>query len=124
MAAVGYAQQHGLLVAAQGTGHNAPPLGPLSDALLIKTGAMRQVTIDPDRMTARAEAGALWQDVTSAAAGHGLAALAGTSPDVGVVGYTLSGGLGWLGRKYGLAASNVVAFEAVTVSGGGAAAAG
>jgi len=117
VAAVRYAQQHGLLVAAQGTGHNAPPLGPLSDALLIKTGAMRQVTIDPDRMTARVEAGAVWQDVTDAAAGHGLAGLAGTSPDVGVVGYTLGGGLGWLGRKYGLAASNTVAFEAVTADG-------
>jgi UDP-N-acetylenolpyruvoylglucosamine reductase len=117
VAAVGYAQQHGLLIAAQGTGHNAPPLGPLSDALLIKTGGMRQVAIDPDRMIARAEAGAVWQDVTDAAASHGLAGLAGTSPDVGVVGYTLGGGLGWLGRKYGLAASNAVAFEAVTADG-------
>jgi UDP-N-acetylenolpyruvoylglucosamine reductase len=117
VAAVGYARRHGLRVAAQGTGHNAPPLGPLSDTLLVKTGSMRQVSIDPGRMTARAQAGALWQEVTEAAAGHGLAGLAGTSPDVGVVGYTLGGGIGWLGRKYGLAASNVEAFEAVTADG-------
>ena len=38
-------------------------------------------------------------DVVQAAADHGLAALAGSSPDVGVVGYTLGGGLSWLSRK-------------------------
>jgi hypothetical protein len=115
--AVAFGRGHGLRVAAQATGHNAPPLGPLVGTLLIKTGAMRQVTVDPDTMTARAEAGASWQDVTDAAAGHGLAGLAGSSPDVSVVGYTLGGGIGWLGRKYGLAASNVTAVEAVTADG-------
>src|ERR1700760_228689 len=62
--AVQYARAHGLRGAAQGTGHCAGPLGDLSDTVLIKTGAMRQVTVDPDRMTARAEAGATWHDVT------------------------------------------------------------
>jgi len=52
-----------------------------------------------------------------AAARHGLAGLAGSSPDVGVVGYTLGGGLSFLGRKYGLAASNVHAIELVTADG-------
>jgi hypothetical protein len=117
VAAVGYARRHGLRVAAQGTGHNARPLGSLSDTLLIKTEAMRQVSVDPDRMTARAEAGARWQDVADAAADFGLAGLAGSSPDVGVVGYTLGGGLSWLGRAYGLSASNVEAFEVVTADG-------
>jgi hypothetical protein len=117
VAAVGYARRHGLCVAAQGTGHNARPLGPLADTLLIKTEAMRQVSVDPGRMTARAEAGALWQDVTDAAADWGLAGLAGSSPDVGVVGYTLGGGLSWLGRRYGLSANNVEAFEVVTADG-------
>jgi hypothetical protein len=117
VAAVGYARRHGLRVAAQGTGHNAPPLGPLSGTLLVKTSRMRQVTVDPGRMTARVQAGALSQEVTDAVAAHGLAGLPGTSPDVGVVGYTLGGGMSWLGRKYGLAASNAEAFEAVTADG-------
>ena len=38
-------------------------------------------------------------------------------PDVGVVGYTLGGGLGWLARRYGLAANSVVAVELVTADG-------
>jgi FAD/FMN-containing dehydrogenase len=57
------------------------------------------------------------EDVVEAAAKHGLAALAGTSPDVGVVGYTIGGGISWLGRAYGLAASNVEAIEMVTADG-------
>ncbi len=53
----------------------------------------------------------------AAAQEHGLAPLLGSSPTVGVVGYTLGGGLGWLGRKYGLSADNVVQFELVTADG-------
>jgi hypothetical protein len=48
---------------------------------------------------------------------HGLTALAGSSHDVGVVGYTLGGGLSFLSRKHGLAASSVTAIEVVTADG-------
>jgi FAD/FMN-containing dehydrogenase len=114
---VRFARQYGLRVAAQGTGHGAAPLGSLGGTILVKTAAMRRVTIDPDAKIARAEAGAVWLDVVEAAAGHGLAALAGSSPDVGVVGYTIGGGISWLGRAYGLAANNVEAIEVVTADG-------
>jgi FAD/FMN-containing dehydrogenase len=117
VAAVQFARAHGLRVAAQGTGHNAGPLGSLAGTMLVKTTAMRRVSIDPGAQVARAEAGAVWQDVVAAAAGHGLAALAGSSPDVGVVGYTLGGGISWLGRAYGLSANNVEAIEMVTADG-------
>jgi FAD/FMN-containing dehydrogenase len=112
-----FARRHGLRVAAQGTGHNAAPLGPLAGTALVKTGRMRRVSIDPVARIARAEAGAVWLDVVEAAAGHGLAALAASSPDVGVVGYTIGGGVSWLGRAYGLAANNVEAIELVTAGG-------
>jgi len=117
VAAVNFARERGLRVAAQGTGHNARPLRDLGDAVLINTHAMRQVSIDPVARTARVQAGVLWQEVADAAAKHGLAGLAGSSPDVGVVGYTLGGGMSWLGRTYGLSANNVAAFEAVTADG-------
>jgi FAD/FMN-containing dehydrogenase len=67
---------------------------------------MRRVDVDPAKRTVRAQAGAEWQDVTFPAAEHGLAALAGSSPNVGVSGYTLGGGIGWLARRYGLAAGD------------------
>jgi len=116
-AAMGYAAERGLRIAAQGTGHNAGPLGALNDTVLLRTDRMRGIRIDPVARTARAEAGVVWLDVVQAAAEHGLAALAGSSPDVGVVGYTLGGGLSFLGRRYGLAANNVVAAEVVTADG-------
>jgi hypothetical protein len=116
-AAVRYAAGHGLRVAAQGTGHNAGPLGPLADTLLLRTDRMRGIRVDPRARTARVEAGAVWLDVVHAAARHGLATLAGSSPDVGVAGYTLGGGMSFLGRKYGLAANNVIAVEMVTADG-------
>ena len=58
VAAVQFARAHGLRVAAQGTGHNAGPLGSLAGTMLVKTTALRQVSIDPGAKIARAEAGA------------------------------------------------------------------
>jgi len=116
-AAVGYAAGRGLRIAAQGTGHNAGPLGPLADTVLLRTDKMRGIQIDPQTRTARVEAGVVWIDVVHAAATYGLAAMAGSSPDVGVVGYTLGGGVSFLGRKHGLAASHMLAADVVTADG-------
>jgi FAD/FMN-containing dehydrogenase len=116
-AIVDYARSRGLRIAMQGTGHNATPMGPLDGTVLVKTSEMRAVEIDEAHCVARIEAGALWSDVTAPASEAGLAALAGSSPDVGVVGYTLGGGLSWLGRKYGLAANRLLAVELVTADG-------
>ena len=115
--AVRYARAHGMRIAPQGTGHGAAPLEPLDGAMLLRTTCMRRVDIDPAARTARAEAGAVWQDVIVPAAEHGLAGLAGSSPGVGVAGYTLGGGLGFLARRYGLAANSVTAAELVTPGG-------
>jgi FAD/FMN-containing dehydrogenase len=117
VAIVGFARDNGLRVAAQGTGHNASPLGDLSDTLLIKTHEMRGVEIDAANRGARVAAGTLWAEVTGPASEHGLAPLAGSSPDVGVVGFTLGGGLSWLSRRHGLAANSVIAIEVVTSDG-------
>lgn len=118
IAIVEFAREHGLRVAPQGTGHNAHPLeGRLADSILLKTERMRGVEIDAQNRRARVEAGALWMDVTGPAGEHGLATMAGSSPDVGVVGYTLGGGLSWLSRKHGLAANSVRAIEMVSADG-------
>jgi FAD/FMN-containing dehydrogenase len=114
---VDFARRHGLRVAMQATGHNAAPLGPLDDTILVKTHEMRAVEIDETRCIARVEAGAQWIDVTERASAAGLAPLAGSAPDVGIVGYTLGGGLSWLGRRYGLACNRLLAAELVTADG-------
>src|SRR3954467_4363834 len=115
---VRYARANGLRVAGQSTGHNAHPLAEgLDHTILVKTHRMRRVKIDPEARIARVEPGTLWMDVTYPAGEHGLAPLAGSSPDVGVAGYVLGGGISWLGRKYGLAANNVVAIELINTEG-------
>jgi FAD/FMN-containing dehydrogenase len=116
-AAVLFAKERGYRIAPQATGHNAAPLGSLDGTILLRTDRMRGVHIDPEARIARVQAGTLWLEVVEAAARHGLAALAGSSPDVSVVGYTLGGGVSFLGRKYGLCANSVRAVELVTAAG-------
>jgi FAD/FMN-containing dehydrogenase len=117
VAIVDFARERGLRVAPQGTGHNASAIATLERTILVKTSALRDVEIDVAGRRARAGAGVLWAEVTGPASEHGLAPLAGSSPDVGVVGYTLGGGLSWLSRRHGLAANSVLAIELVTADG-------
>jgi FAD/FMN-containing dehydrogenase len=107
----------GLRVAPQGTGHGASALGALDDVVLLKTDRMSSFEIDPVARRARVGAGTLWGDVAVRAGEHGLAALHGSSIDVGVVGSTLSGGIGWLSRLHGVASDRVTAVELVTADG-------
>ena len=112
---VGFARDNRLRVAGQGTGHGAAALGSLEDVILIKTDRMRGVEVEDGR--ARVEAGAWASDLGEEAAKTGQAFLPGTSPNVGVTGYTLGGGLSWLSRKYGWACNRVTAIELVTADG-------
>jgi FAD/FMN-containing dehydrogenase len=108
----------GLAVAAQGTGHGAPPLeGRLDDAVLLRTSAMNEMRIDVENRIARVGAGALWGDLAEAAGVHGLASLHPSSPDVGVVGYSIGGGIGWYARRLGLQCNAVTAAELVLADG-------
>ncbi len=116
-ATVRFARDAGLRVAAQGTGHGAPPIGDLSGVILVKTTQMTGVEINEETGRARVLAGTLSRDVMNAAAGCGRAALCGSSPDVGMVGYSLGGGVGWLGRKHGIQANALTAVELVTADG-------
>jgi FAD binding domain len=116
-AAVRFAVEHDLRVAGQGTGHGAAPLGPLEEAILVKTERMREIEVDPDARTARVEAGALVLELSEAAGAHELCSMPGSAPDVGVVGYTLGGGLSWLGRRHGFACNRVRAIELVDAEG-------
>lgn len=113
--AVEYAARHGLPVAVQATGHG---LSVAADGgVLINTSRMTDIRIDPATRTARVAAGVRAGALIEAATAHGLAPLNGSSPSVGVVGYTLGGGLGILAREFGYAADHVRAVELVTADG-------
>ena len=122
-----FAREHNLSIAAQGGGHGHPR--PANDALLVNFASMTSVRIMPGAApsdssersgaagTAQAEAGAKWHDVIAAAHPHGLAPLNGFAGTVGVSGYMLGGGIGWLARQYGAAAGSLRSAELVTADG-------
>ncbi len=115
VAAVRFAGKAGLGIGVQSTGHGV--IRPADGNLLIITSRMTEVRVDAQSQTAWIEAGAKWGMVLEKTQAVGLAPLLGSSPGVGVVGYTLGGGMGWLARKYGLAADSVRYFEVVTPDG-------
>jgi len=117
VAAVDHARESGLRVAPQATGHNADAHGALDDTLLVDVRELQDVSIDPGARRVRVGAGVKWQRVAPELSEHGLAGLHGSSPDVGIAGYSLGGGMGWLARKYGLQANSVTAIELVTADG-------
>ena len=115
MAAVSFAREFGMGVGVMATGHGVG--APCDSGVLVNTSRMRGVRVDPVARTARVEAGALWADVIPEATAHGLAGLVGSTSHVGVVGYTMGGGFGWLGRRFGLNAASVTEADVVTADG-------
>jgi hypothetical protein len=117
-AVVNFARENGLRVVVQAEGHGAAALGAVGeDTLLLKTGRLTGADVDAENRRARVNAGAKWRDVSALASSQGLAPLSGSSAEVGVVGYTLGGGLSWLSRKHGLACNSVLAAEVITADG-------
>src|SRR5918996_3612464 len=116
-AVVNYARRHGLRIAPQATGHNAGPLGSLDGTILVHTSTLTGVSIDPAARRVRVGSGIKWEKITPGLSELGLAGLHGSSPDVGVAGYSLGGGIGWLARRYGLQTNSLIAVELVTADG-------
>ncbi|MCK9921758.1 FAD-dependent oxidoreductase [Frankia sp. AgPm24] len=76
-----FADAHGLTVAVQATGHGAVVRS--QPSLLVHTGRLDEVSIDPVARRARVGAGVRWQQVLDAAGQDGLGALAGSAPHRG-----------------------------------------
>jgi FAD/FMN-containing dehydrogenase len=114
---VRYAAHRGLRIAPQSTGHNAGPIEGLEDSLLVRTDSLQEVKIDVAARRARVGSGVRWAAVADPAYEAGLAPLSGSSRDVGVAGYSLGGGMGWLARKHGLQTNALTAVEIVTADG-------
>ncbi|MFG1818901.1 FAD-binding oxidoreductase [Kribbella sp. NPDC049174] len=117
-AAVGFAAGAGLALSVRGGGHGFPGFGTNDGGVVIDLGKLAAVeVIDAERHLVRIGGGATWGEVAAALAPHGLAISSGDTKSVGVGGLTLSGGIGWKVRKYGLALDNLVAVHLVTADG-------
>ena len=114
VATVRFAREHGCTVGVQATGHGA--VSSLAGHILVVTSGLDEVTVHPQGW-ARVGAGVKWLRLLEAAAPYGLAALNGSTTDVGIVGYTTGGGVGPLARTFGIAADKVRAFDVVTGDG-------
>jgi FAD/FMN-containing dehydrogenase len=117
-AGVGFAAGAGLSLSVRGGGHSFAGFGTGDDGVVIDLCKLSHVeVIDKERHLVRIGGGATWGQVAAALAPHGLAISSGDTKGVGVGGLTLTGGIGWKVRKYGLAVDNVVAAEVVTAGG-------
>src|ERR1700756_3971469 len=115
--AIRFAREHGLLLSVRGGGHNIAGNAVCEGGLLIDLSPMRAVRIDPARLTARVEPGATLGEFDKEAQSFGLATPLGINSTSGVAGLTLGGGFGWLSRKFGLAADNLISADVVTADG-------
>ena len=115
---VRFAASAGLLLSVRGGGHGFPGFGTNDGGVVIDLSKLANVEIiDKERHLVRIGGGASWGQVAAALAPHGLAISSGDTKSVGVGGLTLTGGIGWKVRKYGLALDNVIAAEVITANG-------
>lgn len=117
VAAVSFARDNRLAVAIRCGGHNGPGFGSVSDGLVIDLSQMKGVRVDPHTRTARVAGGCTQGDVDHATHAYGLAVPAGIISTTGIGGLTLSGGHGYLSRKYGLTIDNLIEADVVLADG-------
>jgi FAD/FMN-containing dehydrogenase len=111
---VRFARDHNLLLCVKGGGHNIAGLAVADDALMLDMSLMRGVWVDPHDRVAHAQAGCVLGDVDRETQLHGLASVLGFVSLTGIAGLTLGGGIGYLTRRWGWTADNVVGMDVVT----------
>jgi FAD/FMN-containing dehydrogenase len=114
---VRFARRHELLLSIRSGGHNIWGTAVCDGGVVIDLSAMKTISVDPAARRAFAGPGVRWQELDRETQAHGLATPGGQHSEVGIAGFTLGGGLGWLTRKYGLAADNLRSAEIVTADG-------
>ena len=114
---VNLARSNNLLVAVRGGGHNVAGTAVCDGGIMIDLSAMKGLRVDPTARTARAEPGLTWGEFDRETQAFGLATPGGQISTTGIAGVTLGGGWGWLSRKYGLAADNLLSADIVTADG-------
>ena len=117
VAVVNFAREQNLPLAIRGGGHSAAGSSVSQGGVMLDLSLMKGIRVDPARGTARAEAGMTWAEFDAETQAFGLATTGGVVSSTGIAGLTLGGGIGWLGRTYGLSADNLLSADIVTADG-------
>jgi hypothetical protein len=111
------ARETGLELAVRCGGHSAAGHSVVDGGIVLDVSDMKAIDIDLDGHTVWAESGLTAVELAQALDEHGLGIGFGDTGSVGIAGITLGGGVGYLGRKYGLTIDDLIAAEIVTADG-------
>ncbi len=111
---ISLARRSGLRTAARSGGHCFAGRSS-TEGIVIDVTPMRSVSVSGGLATVGA--GARLGEVYDSLGEHDLTIPAGCGPSVGIAGLTLGGGLGILGRKYGLTCDHLLAAQVVLADG-------
>ena len=117
IACVNFGREHGLDLAVRGGGHSAAGLGVADGGLVIDMSLLRSTTVSPGDHTVRVDAGCTLADMDHATVALGMATPSGFLASTGVAGLALGGGVGYLTRRFGLTADNLLAADVVLADG-------
>jgi FAD/FMN-containing dehydrogenase len=117
ISAVDFARRNALLLAVRGGGHNVTGSAVCDGGLMLDMSGLKGIRVDPERQTARAEAGCVWSELDHETQAFGLAVTGGQASDTGIAGLTLGGGVGQLMRLCGATVDNLLSVDLVTAEG-------
>ena len=107
-AAVDFAREAGTLLSVRGGGDNIAGSAVCDGGVMIDLSPMKSVRINPFARTARVEPGVTLGEFDREAQAFGLVTPTGINSTTGIAGLTLGGGFGWISRKFGLTADNLI----------------
>ena len=116
-AAIRFARANDLEIAVKGGGHGVAGRATVDDGLLIDLSGMKEMHVDPEARTIRAQGGVTWGEFYQETEAHGLSTNGGVVSSTGIAGLSLGGGIGYLMSRYGLTVDNMLEVEIVLADG-------